>query len=108
MGLTLPIPNEQSTKDVQGSLTNLSATVIAEKTGRSSALSDLVLQSVHELPVGLNAIHIGNHGGDTNEYDGRSRSIINRGCISIDDIASDILIASMHVERGIGRLVGPF
>jgi len=99
VGLTGPLPNTESTKDIQDTFTAKVLGMVTEKSCRGTTLANDVFQGIHKLFVSLHPKHIHDMRCTTTEDSSRSSSIINGGSIRIDNIREKVLIATCHIER---------
>ena len=99
MGLTLPSRDEKDAENILDFVTDLDLSTVTEELGHSSPITDVILEGVDKLAIGLDTIDVSDMGTGPNKQDSSSGAIINSRDIGIDNITSNRFIAPGDIKK---------
>ena len=98
MGLALPGVDDECAKVLQGLLADLGLSAVTDEFGWGAAAADIFLECAEEFAVCFASICITNLCLGADLKLGAGRSVVNGGCVRVDVVCSDGLVAAEDIE----------
>ncbi len=93
-------------KTSQHLVTDLDLCAIADEFGGSTTLTDVILEGVDELRVGLDATSISDVGDGATVEHGSLSTMVNSRSVRVDNVTGVGFISTGNIESRVGGFVG--